>query len=147
MAAKLDIFRVMNALDRRDKTFYDNLTDEERKAFSPYVMLRWASTVEGNTILEQWYVEETNRMVNIDYFTLAKHPKLMWLLYSQVGSTRKVKHNYLAKSQKKKDKTVEALMTLYPTMKAEDLALLAKLAPEQVSSIENEYQEFKSDFE
>lgn len=146
MANKLDIFRVLNAVDRRDKSFYDSLSDEEKKAFSPYVMLRWVSTVEGNPVLEQWYIEETNRMVNIDYFTLAKHPKFLWLLYSQVGSTRKVKHGYLARSTKKKSKKLSALSALYPAAKESDLELLAEIAPEAVKEIEEEYQEFDSSF-
>lgn len=148
MAAKLDIFRVLNAVDRRDKKFYDNLTDEERKAFSPYVMLRWVSTVNSNPVLEQWYVEETNRMVNINYFTLAKHPKFVWLMYSQVGSTQRTKHEYIARANTKKDKNLAALMKLYPSMKKSDLELLLKVADQkELKDLLDEYKEFESDFE
>lgn len=148
MAVKLDIFRVLGAVDRRDKTFYDNLTDEERKAFTPYVMLRWVSTVNSNSVLEQWYVEETNRMVNINYFTLAKHPKFMWLMYSQVGSTHRVKHEYIARSNTKKDKNLTALMKVYPSMKQNDLELLLKVADaKELKDLLNEYKEFESIFE
>lgn len=148
MAAKLDIFRVLGAVDRRDKTFYDNLTDDERKAFSPYIMLRWVSTVNSNPVLEQWYVEETNRMVNINYFTLAKHPKFMWLMYSQVGSTQRIKHEYIARSNTKKDKRLAALMKLYPSMKKNDLEMLLQVAnTDELKDILNEYEEFESDFE
>lgn len=147
MAAKLDIFRVLNAVDRRDKTFYDNLTDDERKAFSPYVMLRWVSSVNSNKILEQWYVEETNRMVNINYFTLAKHPKFMWMMYSQVGSTQRVKHEYIAKTTTKKDKRLEALMELYPSVKQQDLKLLLEVCnSNEIETIIEEYKEFESSF-
>jgi len=148
MAAKLDIFRILAAVDRRDKTFYDNLTDDERKAFSPYIMLRWVSTVNSNPVLESWYVEETNRMVNINYFTLARYPKFMWLMYSQVGSTQRIKHEYLGREFKKKNKKLDALLRLYPAAKQADLELLSETVSDQeLEVINDEYREFESDFE
>jgi hypothetical protein len=36
--AKLDIGRELAAVNRRDHDFYKNLTDEEKKVFSPYIL-------------------------------------------------------------------------------------------------------------
>lgn len=144
MAAKLDMFRVLGAVDRRDKEFYDKLSNDERKAFSPYIMLRWVSTVSGNPILEQWYVEETNRMVNINYFTLAKYPKFMWLMYSQVGSLQRIKHEYLARTFKKKNKHIRALEKLYPAAKMSDIELLAETLPNDIlKELNDEHDDFE----
>ena len=46
--AKLDIKRELRAVDTKDYNFYNNLTDEERKAFSPYILMRYTSNVQGD---------------------------------------------------------------------------------------------------
>ena len=42
MAGKLPLNRVLGAMDRKQKGFYDSLTDEEKKAFSAFLMNRYA---------------------------------------------------------------------------------------------------------
>jgi hypothetical protein len=42
---KLNIANEMRQLDRKNRNFYRELTDEERKKFSNYLMIRWASHV------------------------------------------------------------------------------------------------------
>jgi hypothetical protein len=51
MSDKLNIANEMRQLDRKNRKFYDELTDEERKKFSLYLMIRWGSSIEnGNKI-------------------------------------------------------------------------------------------------
>ena len=38
---------VMLAIDRKNKSWYDNLSDEQKKAFSAWMMMRYASSVQG----------------------------------------------------------------------------------------------------
>ena len=58
MAAKLDIKRELNAVDRKVYDFYDNLTDEEKKAFSPYILMRYTSNVQGDADIQEWFLEK-----------------------------------------------------------------------------------------
>ena len=51
--AKLDIKRELNAVDRKVYDFYDKLSDEERKAFSPYVLMRYVSNVQGDREIQE----------------------------------------------------------------------------------------------
>ena len=60
MTDKLNIANEMAVFDRKDRTFYDSLTDEERKKFSPFLMIRWGSAVEGSRDLQEFYVIATN---------------------------------------------------------------------------------------
>jgi hypothetical protein len=53
--AKLDIKRELNAVDRKTYDFYDNLTDEERKAFSPYILMRYTASVQGDRDTQEWF--------------------------------------------------------------------------------------------
>ena len=77
----LDIKKELNGVDMRDKDMYNNLTDEERKSFSPYILMRYVSNVQGDRDVQEWFVEMTNELVNKNHWTLSKnHKGLLWKL-------------------------------------------------------------------
>jgi hypothetical protein len=45
---KLSIHNEMAVFDRKERDFYDNLTPEERKKFSNFLMIRWGSCIQGS---------------------------------------------------------------------------------------------------
>ncbi len=145
MAQKmLPLAQVLNALDRRDKKFYENLSDEDKKAFAPYIMLRYASNVEGDKFFTEHYLTTTNELVNINYWALSKHPKLQWLLFSMVGAYSPQRHPWLKGPGRKgkKSEVQTALQTMYPAAKLEELELLeSTLTKEQVKKLLDEYRE------
>ena len=49
---KLSIQNEMSEFDRKTRKFYDELTVEERKKFSNYLMIRWGSSVQGSRDLQ-----------------------------------------------------------------------------------------------
>lgn len=118
----------MAQFDRKNRHFYDSLTDEERKKFSNYLMIRWGSSVQGPSELQEFYVISTNERLNKHFFTVNQHPRLQWLMATSVspglGSQR---HQWIA--PKKKDsannEVKKALMELYPNMKMSDIDALA----------------------
>lgn len=83
---KLDMFRVLENLDRGNMDFYNSLTDDERKAFTARTVLRWASHVEGNN--SPYFVMATNEFVNKDFWTISKHPELLWKLFALIGTNQ-----------------------------------------------------------
>ena len=54
MSDKLNIANEMRMFDRKVRSFYDELTPEERKKFSNYLMIRWGSAVEGSRDLQEF---------------------------------------------------------------------------------------------
>jgi hypothetical protein len=126
-AAKLDIKRELNAVDTRKYDFYDNLTDEERKSFSPYILMRYTSNVQGDRELQEWFLEQTNELVNKDHWALSKnHKALLWKLFAGIGAGMPVYHPYLASGKKQKANKIEKLLAeIYPAMKMEDVKFLA----------------------
>ena len=85
--AKLDIKRELRAVDQKDYNFYDGLTDEEKKAFSPYVLMRYTSNVQLDKDIQEWFVEMTNEMVNKNHWDLSKnHKALLWKLFDATGA-------------------------------------------------------------
>jgi hypothetical protein len=128
-AAKLDIKRELNAVDRKVYDFYDNLTNEERKAFSPYILMRYTASVQGDRDTQEWFVEMTNEMVNKNHWDLSKnHKALLWKLFAAVGTGATAYHPYLAAGKKEKANKIERLLCdLYPAMKMADIKLMASM--------------------
>jgi len=127
--AKLDIKRELKAVDSKEYNFYDNLTPEERKAFSPYILMRYTSNVQGDQDIQEWFVEMTNECVNKHHWTLSKnHKPLLWKLFAATGAGIPVYHPYLAQGKKEKANKIEKLLVeIYPTHKLEDVKLLASM--------------------
>ena len=112
---------VMSAIDKKDKTFYNKLTDEQKKAFSAWMMMRYCSSVQGRDAAN--YIYMTNELVNYQFSEVSKHPELQWLLLSACGVGKIQFHPYLKppNSRKKKNKIFEFIYGIYPHMKAEDI--------------------------
>ena len=130
MSDKLNIQNEMRCLDVKDRNFYDSLTDEERKKFSNYLMIRWGSSVVGPSELQEYYLVATNERLNKHFFELSRHPKLQWLLATTVSpGMGNHRHQWIAPKKKEKgdNEIKKALMTLYPTMKSDEIELLSKL--------------------
>lgn len=120
----------MREFDLKNRNFYDELTDEERKKFSNYLMIRWGSAVQGSRELQEFYVIATNERLNKRFFEVNKHPKLQWLMATSVspglGAHR---HPWIAPKKKEagSNEIKKTLMELYPTMKIADIETLAAL--------------------
>ena len=127
--AKLDIKRELSAVDRKDYSFYDNLTDEERKAFSPYVLMRYTANVQSDRDIQEWFLETTNDYVNKNHWDLSKnHKGLLWKLFAATGAGVPAYHPYLAAGKKEKANKIEKLLCeLYPAKKMDEIKLLASM--------------------
>ena len=61
---KLSIANEMQEFDRKNRDFYDNLSEEEKKKFSPFLMIRWGSSVNGSPDLQAYYLISANEKLN-----------------------------------------------------------------------------------
>lgn len=127
---KLSIQNEMAEFDRKNRRFYDELTDEERKKFSNYLMIRWGSSVQGSRELQEFYLIATNERLNKRFFEINRHPKLQWLTATTVspglGTHR---HQWLAPRKKESGSSAirKQLAELYPHLKDDELDLLARM--------------------
>lgn len=131
MANKLDIATELAALDGKDRDFFDSLSEEEKKKFSTFLMIRWGSSVTGSSDLQEYYLASTNLRLNKNFFAIGKaHDKLNWLAATTIspgmGSQR---HQWLSLKKKEgsNSKVRKFFAALYPDMKDSDLDLLAKI--------------------
>ena len=127
---KLSIQNEMTQLDLKNRDFYDSLTDEERKKFSTYLMVRWASSVQANQDYQEWYLLSCNERLNKHFFDINRHPKLQWLCATTVSPGMGThRHQWISPKKKEKgDNDVKkTLMTLMPAAKMSDIETLSKL--------------------
>ena len=73
------------AMDYRDKNFYTNLNDEQRKAISLWVLMRWMSSSRGDA---EQHLTLVNDVVNVDFSVISKHPELQWKLLALCGTSK-----------------------------------------------------------
>lgn len=129
----LDIKQELSAVDLKNYNFYTNLSDEDKKSFSPYILMRYVSNVQGDQYLQEWFVETTNEFVNKNHWELSKsHKELLWKLFCATGIGQKMYHPYLAAGKKEKINKIEKLLAeIYPTWKISDIKLQASLMSKQ----------------
>lgn len=127
---KLDLFRLLDAMDRRDFKFYSKLTDEEKKGFAGIVAMRWLSvTSDANKELCEYYIgainEANKHFWNAD---VAKHPELQYLTIAVAGIGKKIRHQWVkGPAKKKENKIIQMLKEYYPTANNEELEMFFEM--------------------
>jgi len=131
MSDPLNIRNEMAQFDRKNRDFYDSLTDEERKKFSPFLMIRWGSSVGGVADLQAYYVMSCNERLNKHFFDVntAQHKKLQWLLATTVSPGMGTQyHQWIApKKRENNNKAIKFLRELYPELKEDEIKLMSEL--------------------
>ncbi len=129
---KLPIKDILAAIDMGAKSVWDELSDEEKKQISFWLLNRWVSSVQGSREKQELAVFKTNEYYNKNWNVLGtKHPKLQWQLLCQAGNTKNIEyHQWIGFKQKNasNSKAVKFLQTIHPTMKLDEVELLAKLS-------------------
>jgi hypothetical protein len=126
---KLDIGRELSAVNQRNHDFYKNLTDEEKKAFSPFLLMRYVSNPQTDPDTYEFIIERVNDLVNINHWTLSKgHKQLLWEAFASCGIGVNLKYTYLKAPGKEKANKIEKLLEqLYPSMKMSDIKTWASI--------------------
>mgnify|MGYP000542492457 CR=1 FL=1 len=127
---KLPLKDILAAIDMGAMSVWDELSDDEKKQISFFLLNRYTSVVQGSREKQELAVFKTNEYYNKHFFTIQRHKKLLWQLLCLAGNTKKIEyHNWIG--NKKKDsnnsKVVKLLSELYPSKKQDEIELLAKL--------------------
>ena len=120
----------MAQLDSKNRGFYDSLTDEERKKFSNYLMIRWGSAVQGAAELQEYYLQSCNHYFNKRFFDINRHPKLQWLCATAVSPGLGT-HRHVWIAPKKKEPGASGirkqLSELYPHYRDDEIDLMSQI--------------------
>lgn len=113
------LFPAIEALDRKDYEYFDNLTDEQQRKFVPFMMTKWMSNVNGKA---SSHVVRTEHFANTHLFNehVMKHPKLQWLMLCTVSpKSMKYYHSWIPQISDKistlKDKPTKQQISEYYT--------------------------------
>lgn len=134
MSDKLNIANEMRQFDRKNRSFYDDLTAEEKKKFSTYLMIRWGSAVEGSRDLQEFYVISCNERLNKHFFDVAKHPKLQWLMATAVSPDMGTpRHTWIAPKKKEAGASAKrrALQEIFPHYKDDEIEVMMQITTQK----------------
>lgn len=107
----LDIFVLLEQIDKKNYNIWENLTEEQRKEFSPLVVMRWMA---GCT--DPFQLILLNEIANILVFPLGdkKEQLLLLLTACSNGKTKRYKWlNYKVSSSKKKKHAINLIAQHY----------------------------------
>lgn len=129
MTDPLNITNEMRAMDLKQRDWYDGLEPEQQKKFSPYLMIRWGSTVQGGAEIQEYYLRATNQRLNKHFFSVsaARHKKLLWLMATAVSPDIGVqRHTWLAhKRRDSNNRSHKLLRQLFPDLRDDEIQVLA----------------------
>ena len=129
--SKLPLKDILAAVDMGAKEIWKELSEEERKQVSFYLLNRYVSSQKGNRDSQELAVFKTNEYYNKNYMEVSKHPKLQWQLLCQSGNTGKIEyHPWIGFKKKTQDtnKLIKVLEQIYPNMKQDEVELLARIS-------------------
>lgn len=139
----LDLFKTLEALDKKDYDFFDRLTPEQQKKVVPFMLVQWMSAIKSNKDLQRYYLQSTEYHANkylLDHMIASKehsHPKLQWLMLCAASpGTGKQYHQWVPKIPEKVSLLKEAAKPkeiqdyykkVYPTASENDIAEVAQV--------------------
>lgn len=121
----LGLDQELPAMDFRKLDFYKNLTPEQKKEISIWVLMRFMSSSQKDA---EHHIMMVNDLVNADFNTLSKHPELQWKLLALCGTKKKQYHPWIPPPKGvKKNKLEEAILSHYPLLRDDELELFMQL--------------------
>ena len=119
----------LKAIDFRNKDYYDRIDDHERSLYSPFMIMRYASSISSkDPFYVEHYIEMVNECANKNLFALSsKHKKLCWILTSMCGALKQQFHPWIKPMKRVSNKSLKQLQEIYPTWNDEDIEALDKI--------------------
>ena len=133
---KLPIKDILAAVDMNAKSVWKELTDDERKQVSFWLLNRYVSTVQGNREAQELAVFKTNEYYNKHFNDIGVgkengHPHLMWQLLCASGATGKIEYHPWIGFKKREGGSgaaIKLLEKIYPHLKNDEVELLARMS-------------------
>jgi hypothetical protein len=134
-ASAIKLADLFSAVNRKDRNWWEQLSDDQRKKFSSWLYSRYMSIVRhNNPDMHRYYVMGTNNIINRYLSGLTKnHAKLIYLLMTTLPNEfARADHQYIPpmkknKADKKTNNKMRILSQLNPSFKDEDLEALASV--------------------
>jgi len=145
MTQKLPVKDILAAIDMNAKSVWKELSDEEKKSVSFWLLNRYVSSVNGKREKQELAVFKTNEYYNKNYMDVSKHPELQWQLLCMSGATGKIEFHPWIGLKKKDGKAlagsaVKLLQKIFPNMKQKEIEMLASMyTKKELTSLAEDY--------
>ena len=128
---KLPLKDVLAAIDMGAKEVWDELSVDEKKQVSFYLLNRYVSSQKGVRDNQELAVFKTNEYYNKNFFNIQKHKKLLWQLLCIAGNTKSIQyHEWIGYKHRTKSnsKVIKFIQKIYPNMKQDEVELIARIS-------------------
>lgn len=132
MVSKLNIKEEMRALDTRDRSWWNSLSEEDQEMFgkSMWTQMRFASSVQGKYAAH--YLTLVNEFANVHFNILRNHPQLQHQLLQISGVGSSQFHEWVAPGKRGTKNKLEAwIAEQYPQYNDDEIALLICTTPKE----------------
>lgn len=150
MSKKLALGKVLDALDNRNISFYDTLSDDEKKEFQPFVLMRFMSSSSNSPIESKYSLISTNEIVNKHFWDLSKEKELHARLLSACGLGSKQRHDWITGTKSTKDIVSEFIKMVLKNQgwnanNTEIRLYISNINGDELEDLCNEYGKSKED--
>lgn len=138
---KFDIFKLLNAADKKQMGYYSKLSADEKKSISMIVFMRWFSTISNSRELEEYQLLAVNEYLNKDFWELSDHPELIYKLSCLMGIGATLRHEWLPFASKKmSSKIINFFGEVYPRLSWKEIDdVISKYTTEDFKELLIEY--------
>ncbi len=77
---KMDLWKLLSNINMKNIEYYNNLSEDEAKEFSPLVIMRWLTGCSDSRSIPARQLDFINQFVNPYVFQLGKHKDLLYKL-------------------------------------------------------------------
>ena len=146
---RLPVKDVLAAIDMNSKSVWKELSDEEKKSVSFWLLNRYVSAVSGNREAQELAVFKTNEYYNKNFNSIGVgkdngHQQLMWQLLCMSGGTKKIEYHPWIGFKKREGGSGAAtklLEKIYPHLKNDEVELLARISTKkELKQLAEEYE-------
>jgi hypothetical protein len=122
---RLDLKQILYSLDSKNRNFYKNLSEEDKKQYVPFVLMRFLSSTPDQSGCHDYHIHMVNELINQNFWMLNKHPELCHLLMTAIGTGQKQYHPWIAGPKKRQgEKIFELFQQQYPGLNEDEFAIL-----------------------
>lgn len=135
MANTLDLFDILNQLNKKNINWFDELTLDEIKSIAPVVLMRWLSGVHNAS-----QIMIINEILNPYVFTLANNKKLLWYLMCicTTGKHQRYSWSKINYGNSTQSLTIKCIKQYYNYSTRHAKQVLPLVKPEQVIEMAEE---------
>ncbi|MEY4333111.1 MAG: hypothetical protein RLZZ196_1849 [Bacteroidota bacterium] len=138
MSEKVPLKEKIQAVDENIRELWDAMDPDNQKSLKSelFILNRYISNAKSAKVdVQQHFVLTVNEYFNKNWSVLQKHPKLLWLLLCMCSYDGKTQffHEWIGfkKKEGSDSKKVKFLTELHPTMKIDEIEMLAKMSTDK----------------